>query len=229
MLGYPVPSGILAVMVACSRWPRSTVMLALAGLLAVAPLRGAAGDEAPGVAGELAAAPARVPGYDFGPDVRFWWDEGLDYQIGRLQVFEALDAPERLRRTGVRGRVNVRLDVDGAGFVGGQGLGAFNDGLEVRRFQISTSGEAFLTFPVEYGRLFLDDNYLGVRPGFGIDRLRLGQFRPPQSLESLTSSYNTWTPGRSPRTTPRSSGWRRRTSMARGLSRASICTRSWSR
>lgn len=132
------------------------------------------------------------------PRLRVWWEEGLSFDVGREHLLGARDETQTSPAI-VEGRVDLRLDVDGAAFAGGQGLGAFDDNVVLRRLQIAMAGEVRLGTPIQYyfrfslleDSLLLEDDHLALRPGIPADRVRVGQFKPPQSLENLTPSHGT--------------------------------------
>jgi len=131
---------------------------------------------------------------------RITWDDGLHYEFRRLVPFGPELRP--LRAEGhplVEGTVGFKLQVDAAAYDARPSLPDIDDGAEIRRALLVTEGELFLFRPIDYKlefgvtheSVYLNDFYLGLRDLPVIGTLRVGQMKPPFSLDRLTSSLDT--------------------------------------
>jgi phosphate-selective porin OprO/OprP len=148
-----------------------------------------------------AGAEEETPPPDAGPEqdaalsFDLGWDHGPTYELqGRVPV-SRLGAPTWLDEVHVEGRVGGSLYLDG-GLT--SRVPAQDDGweAEVRKARISTKGVFEYALPIEYkvefsveNRRFLVDNfYLGWRPPRFAERVRVGWFDVPATLQNTTSS-----------------------------------------
>jgi phosphate-selective porin OprO/OprP len=134
---------------------------------------------------------------------RITWDDGLRYELRQLVPFvrpsEWLPSPRVEGRPRVRGKIGLKLQVDGALYNAGSGMPSVDDGAEVRRARLFTEGEFFLVRPIDYRlefgianeSVYLNDFYLGLHDLPVVGTLRVGQMKPPFSLDRLTSSLDT--------------------------------------
>jgi len=165
---------------------------------------GARADEA---APETPAAQAEAPK----PEAKRWiwswkWDNGVRYH---LEVpFEnvwigpdkgPLRNEEIEKRLAFVGTIGARFQVDAAGYASTRGLEDVDSGGELRRLRFGTRGDFYLLGHVSYA---LDVELIGSSFEVGdvyfwwkelpiIQRFKIGNFTPPMSLESLTSSRDT--------------------------------------
>lgn len=163
-----------------------------ASLLFGAPDSRAAGSEASEAPVETTTAEPDPPGqFDFD----LGWNAGPTYHLARRIPEGRQDLPlPTLRKLDLTGRIGGSLFLDGgfrAGNVSDRGFQG-----EVRRARIGTSGrldyavvtEFSVEFGFEGGDFYLNDFYAQWHIGGWIDRLRIGYFDPPMSLEALGSS-----------------------------------------
>jgi phosphate-selective porin OprO/OprP len=129
---------------------------------------------------------------------RVYWDDGVYYRF--VQSFPVA-AEDRLianleDRLGLAGKINVRLELDGAVYGGDVDELDLQDDAEVRRFYLGTSGELFLLTHAWYSVTFefldsgaeLGDTYLEWRDRPWVGKIRVGNFSPQFSLEATGSS-----------------------------------------
>jgi phosphate-selective porin OprO and OprP len=131
---------------------------------------------------------------------RITWDDGLRYELRQLVPFGPELRP--LRAKGhplVEGTVGFKLQVDAAVYDARPSLPDVDDGAEVRRARLLTEGTLFLFGPIDYkvefgvanDTVFLNDFYLGLHGLPVVGTLKVGQMKPPFSLDRLTSSLDT--------------------------------------
>lgn len=149
------------------------------------PPSGAAAAEAEGSAAD--------PGQS---DADFGWDAAPTYHFVRRVPKATADLPlPEARRFDISGRIGGSLFLD-AGLRRGQ-IPERGWHTEVRRARINTSGllnyivktEYKVEFGVDDGKFYLNDFYGRWRLPRYFDRLRIGYFDPPVSLEVLASSF----------------------------------------
>jgi len=123
------------------------------------------------------------------------WDRGVNYEYSqRLSVFDDLGLPAWLDDLSLRGHVGGSLYLD-AGWRRGSPIAEGFD-FSVRRARLYTRGRlgygAFTEYKFEFavadGSFFLNDFYLRWRPERYVDRLRVGYFDPPATLQNLVGS-----------------------------------------
>lgn len=150
----------------------------------------------PASAEELEAPPA-PPASPYTFHLEAGWPRGINYEIGyRTAADVDPEAPFTLGEVRLRGRVGLRLDVDGAAFVAADSLPPFDDGVEVRRARFYLAGDSRLGVPLQYrfefsvqgSSVFLNDFYVRWRPPCVADRIDIGYLQPPMGLESVESS-----------------------------------------
>jgi phosphate-selective porin OprO/OprP len=128
---------------------------------------------------------------------RVHWDDGLYYRF--VQSFEIPDGPILSHiedRLGLAGKINLRVEGDGAIYGGDTKALGLDNGAEMRRFHIGTSGELFLithawySVTVEFPNsgVELGDTYLEWRGRPWVGTITVGNFSPQFSLEATTSS-----------------------------------------
>ena len=141
----------------------------------------------------------RHPTLDLG-GWRITWDDGLRYEFRQLIPFGPDLRP--LREEGrplVEGTVGFKLQVDAAAYDARRGLADVDDGAEVRRARLLTEGKLYLFRPIDYkvefgvanDSVYLNDFYLGLSDLPVVGTLKIGQMKPPFSLDRLTSSLDT--------------------------------------
>ena len=145
--------------------------------------------------GDDASPPDAEPAPEADVSFDLGWDRGLTYDVRRQLPISRTGLPNWLDDVSLRGRIGASLYLDG-GFTAG--VPDEGDGLagEVRRARIYTSGRFQYALPIEYkvefavesDRVLLNDFYLGWRPPRYVDRLRVGYFDPPATLQNLVSS-----------------------------------------
>lgn len=131
------------------------------------------------------------------PRMRFGWDAGPTYELR-----QSMSAITRYDPTGLvnedlllRGRFGGSLSLDGGWLDGAPGDESGPAGA-VRRARVYTRGEFQFARPIEYKLefalenrdFFLNDFYLRWRFSRWIDRIQVGYFDPPVSLEALAAS-----------------------------------------
>jgi phosphate-selective porin OprO/OprP len=122
---------------------------------------------------------------------RVYWDDGLRFRLG-LRPF----APEAEEPFLLTGKVNALLQVDSDNYVTSDGLEKVLSGWEVRRFKLGVGGEIHAMGNPAFAANFelsgtypeWSDTYLLWRGLPWIGSLEVGNFKPPFSLEALTSS-----------------------------------------
>jgi phosphate-selective porin OprO/OprP len=122
---------------------------------------------------------------------RLYWDDGL-----RFRLFPRLLAPAAEEPFLLTGKVNAMLQVDSDNYVTSDGLESVLSGWEVRRFKLGVGGEihaignpAFTAnFELAGTNPQWSDTYLLWKGLPWIGSLEVGNFKPPFSLEALTSS-----------------------------------------
>jgi phosphate-selective porin OprO/OprP len=131
---------------------------------------------------------------------RITWDDGLRYEFRQLIPFGPDLRP--LREEGrplVEGTVGFKLQVDAAAYDARRGLADVDDGVEVRRARLLTGGKVNLFRPIDYkvefgianDTVYLNDFYIGLSDLPVVGTLKIGQMKPPFSLDRLTSSLDT--------------------------------------
>src|SRR5262249_23054820 len=131
---------------------------------------------------------------------RITWDDGLHYEFHRLVPFGPELGPLRVEgHPLLEGTVGFKLQVDAATYDARPSLPDVDDGAEVRRARLFTEGRLFLFRPIDYKvefgvaneSVYLNDFYLGLRDLPVVGTLKVGQMKPPFSLDRLTSSLDT--------------------------------------
>jgi phosphate-selective porin OprO/OprP len=131
---------------------------------------------------------------------RITWDDGLHYELRQPLAFGPEPRPLRAKGHPVlEGAVGFKLQVDAATYDARPSLRDVDGGAEVRRARLFTEGKLFLFRPIEYKvefgvaneRVFLNDFYLGLHDLPVVGTLKVGQMKPPFSLDRLTSSLDT--------------------------------------
>src|SRR5262249_271652 len=131
---------------------------------------------------------------------RITWDHSPHSQFARLVPFGPELRP--LRAEGdplLEGTVGFKLQVDAAAYDARPSLPDIDDGAEVRRALLVTEGELYLFRPIDYKlefgvtheSVYLNDFCVGLRDVPVIGTLKVGQMKPPFSLDRLTSSLDT--------------------------------------
>ncbi len=128
-------------------------------------------------------------------DFELGWDAGPTYHVARRipESLQGLPLPE-LRRFEIDGRIGGSVFLDGGlrrGDISSRGWTG-----KVRRARIETRGtlhygvntEYKVAFGFESGDFYLNDFYVQWRFDRGFNRLRVGYFDPPVSLEALAGS-----------------------------------------
>jgi len=130
------------------------------------------------------------------------WDHGVRYhlELPFENVWigpdtDLLDRPIEERLAFV-GTIGTRIQVDGAGYASTRGLQDVDSGGELRRLRFGTRGDFYLLGHVSYaldveliGSSFeVGDVYLWWKGIPFIQRFKIGNFTPPMSLESVTST-----------------------------------------
>jgi phosphate-selective porin OprO/OprP len=126
-----------------------------------------------------------------------YWDDGLRFRLfQKPPLTEEGPAVPSDEAFWITGKVNARLQVDSDNYVTSDGLEHIGSGWEVRRLRIGVGGEIHGLGDPSYSMNF---ELAGVNPQWSdtyllwqglpwIGSLKVGNFKPPFSLEALTSS-----------------------------------------
>jgi len=146
-----------------------------------------------------------------GPEAKRWiwswkWDDGVRYHL-EIPFDSVWVVPDRgplldepiEKRLAFVGTIGARVQVDGAGYASTRGLEDVDNGGELRRLRFGTRGVYYLLGHVSYAldvelidsSFEVGDVYLWWKGLPVIQRFKIGNFTPPMSLESLTSSRDT--------------------------------------
>lgn len=128
---------------------------------------------------------------------RVGWPEGIVYEVRKASpALHDVGPLSWFEEVYLRGRVGVRLDVDGAAFLADESLSDFNDDVTLRRARFYLLG-AFrfgvplayrFEFSIEGSRVYLNDFYVRLRPPRWVDAIDVGYMTPPMGLENIVSS-----------------------------------------
>ncbi len=167
-------------------------------LLAAGPATRAA-PPAP-VAGAAQEAPAPTLTW------QWWWDDGVHYHLeipfDRLWIgpdTAPLSGKPLEERLAFVGRIGGRVQVDAADYASARGLETVEAGIALRRLRFGTRGDFYLLKQVSYAvdlelqerTLQLGDVFVWLRQVPHIGRLKIGNFSPPMTLESVTGNRDT--------------------------------------
>lgn len=131
------------------------------------------------------------------------WDRGVHYVLRQRVAVGVLDQliPYRLlhEEIALQGKIGGKLAVDGAAFVTQGGLGPIDDGIQLRRARLYTTGDLFLVFPIFYKfevsivnqDVFLEEAYFGFRDVPFLQEVTLGNIKTPLGLEAVVSGQDT--------------------------------------
>lgn len=128
---------------------------------------------------------------------KFSWENGLLYTLDTELVFRPL---ELLREEPlVRGKVFLKLHLDAAMYSGDGGASDIDDVFDLRRGRLGIKGDRILRMPISYllnfgftsDKFFLEENYLRLDEIPYLGSLQIGHFKPPISLNRMTSSSDT--------------------------------------
>jgi phosphate-selective porin OprO and OprP len=157
---------------------------------------------------DTAAAPKDAGGEEQANGITWhWsWDQGIRYEV-ELPFDKYWIGPDRRpltdkpieKRIAFIGKVGAIVQVDAAGYGETRGLEGATSGIELRRFRFGTRGDFYLLGHVSYAvdlelvntDLRVGDVYLWWSDVPVVRRLKIGNFTPPISLESVTAARDT--------------------------------------
>jgi hypothetical protein len=154
----------------------------------------------PGPAGAQDEAPASTRGAEKSFTWGLGWDGwgGLQYEVRQRVSVGGPDQviPYRLidERVGLKGRIGGKLAIDGGAFFTTGDLSDLDNGVEVRRARLYTTGEIYLVVPISYKLeisyvgdvgIVVEENYLAVRNVPYIQSVTVGNTQTPFALEAV--------------------------------------------
>ena len=137
---------------------------------------------------------------------RWYWDQGVRYDL-EVPFDEYWVGPDRAPLSGYEiqqrlafvGRIGGIIQVDAAAYDESRGLDGAESGVELRRFRFGTRGDFYVLGHVAYAfdlelvsqDLQVGDAYLWWDGVPLVRTLKVGNFTPPLSLESVTAARDT--------------------------------------
>ena len=132
-------------------------------------------------------------------DLRWAGWNGLEYELRQRAEVGGPDGviPYRLieDNIGLKGKIGGKLAIDGAAFWTTGSLPDIDNGFEVRRARIYTTGDIDLAVSLFYklevsvihNQVVLEENYLGIKKVPVLQTITVGNIQTPFSLEDITS------------------------------------------
>jgi phosphate-selective porin OprO/OprP len=129
--------------------------------------------------------------------INFYNDHGFYYELVSTREHDRMVISALFsEQTRLTGRLGVKLQVDVAAFKEEGALSSIENGIDLRRFRITSNGRSFLLSPLLYGvefgltggKFYFNDGYLWFREVPYVGSLKAGLFKAPMSFEGLESS-----------------------------------------
>jgi phosphate-selective porin OprO/OprP len=128
--------------------------------------------------------------------VHLFWDRGINYRIAQGVHVGLGETPLFDQEATLSGRIGVKSAVDTAGYVQRGQLPQIDDGIEVRRFFLYTTGEFRFLYPLSFkvtiglvdASFYVDETYLMLTDLPYVGTFKIGQFDAPMSLDLLSGS-----------------------------------------
>jgi phosphate-selective porin OprO and OprP len=131
------------------------------------------------------------------------WDQGLRYELRQPVSVGGPDRPIPYRLLDgdvtLKGKIGGKLAVDGAAFVTQGGLGPIDDGIQLRRARVYTTGDFYLLVPMFYKaevsvvnqEFLLEEVYVGFPKLPVVQNVTVGNITTPVGLEAVVSGRDT--------------------------------------
>jgi len=131
------------------------------------------------------------------------WDQGLRYELKQAVSVGGPDRPIPYRLLGeeviLKGKFGGKIAVDGAAYQTHGDLDPIDDGIQLRRARLYTTGDLFLFVPMFYKfevsvvnkEFLLEEAYIGFKNVPFVQNVTVGNITTPMGLEAVVSGRDT--------------------------------------